>query len=301
MAHDRYFWRGGCSSSVVQGKEDGLMPHLNVIEHIQPWPHVARMRKRQGRRLKPIRPDHSAELWYRSRLSDLVHHTITVCKAELPGMLRGSWPTVMDAEPVDRAMRDLKAKHLAGLDQLAKKWSSLAVQKALSGVDTRLANELRRSLGVNVAGILTQEGRIAGEVKKFLVWNTELITSIPEELLGKVGAAVNQAFTSGQRAESLSSLIDDIGEGESGEARARLIARDQLNKMNAGSTGCARTILALSPTSGGRARTSGRGPNTARSMGGLFGGTSQGLWPGPSMVSRATLARIVIAAVTPSR
>jgi SPP1 gp7 family putative phage head morphogenesis protein len=210
------------------------MPHLNVIEHIQPWPHVARMRKRQGRRLKPIRPDHSAELWYRSRLSDLVHHTIMVCKAELPGMLRGSWPTVMDAEPVDRAMRDLKAKHLAGLDQLAKKWSSLAVQKALSGVDTRLANELRRSLGVNVAGILTQEGRIAGEVKKFLVWNTELITSIPEELLGKVGAAVNQAFTSGQRAESLSSLIDDIGEGESGEARARLIARDQLNKMNAG-------------------------------------------------------------------
>jgi SPP1 gp7 family putative phage head morphogenesis protein len=210
------------------------MPHLNVIEHIQPWPHVGRMRKRQGRRLKPIRPDHSAELWYRSRLSDLVQHTLTVCKQELPGMLRGSWPTVMDAEPVDRAMRDLKAKHLAGLDQLAKKWSSLAVQKALSGVDTRLANELRRSLGVNVAGILTQEGRIAGEVKKFLAWNTQLITSVPEELLGAVGAAVNQAFTSGQRAESLSSLIDDVGEGKYGEARARLIARDQLNKMNAG-------------------------------------------------------------------
>jgi len=192
------------------------------------------MRKRQGRRLRPIRVTKANELWYRARLSNLVQHTITVCKQELPGMLRGSWPTVMDAEPVDRAINALKAKHLAGLDQLARKWSSLATRKALEGVDTRLANELRRSLGVNVAGVLTHEGRIAGEVKRFLAWNTQLITSVPEELLGAVGAAVNQAFTSGQRVESLASIIDDVGEGEYGEARAALIARDQMNKMNAG-------------------------------------------------------------------
>jgi SPP1 gp7 family putative phage head morphogenesis protein len=53
-------------------------------------------------------------------------------------------------------------------------------------------------------------------------------------LLGAVGAAVNQAFITGQRAESLSSIIDGVGEGEYGEARAKLIARDQMNKMNAG-------------------------------------------------------------------
>lgn len=210
------------------------MPHLNVIEHIRPWPHVAKMRNRQGRRLKPIRVMRANELWYRSRLSDLVQHTIAVCKQELPEMLRGHWPTIMDAEPVDRAINALKKKHLAGLGVLAKKWSSLATRKALEGVDTKLAAELRRSLGVNIAGILTQEGRIAGEVKKFLVWNTQLITSVPEELLGAVGAAVNEAFVSGQRSESLSSIIDDVGGGEYGEARAKLIARDQMNKMNAG-------------------------------------------------------------------
>ena len=210
------------------------MPYLNVIEHARILPHVGRMRRRVGRRLKPIRPDRSAELWYRSRLSDLVQHVVTVCKAKLPDLLRGHWPLVLDAEPVDRAINALKAKHLAGLDQLASKWSSLAVRKALNGVDTKLANEIRRSLGINVTNVLTNEGHIASEVKRFLRWNTELITSIPEELLSKVGAAVSQAFTTGQRAESLASIIDDIGDGETGEARARLIARDQMNKMNAG-------------------------------------------------------------------
>ena len=210
------------------------MPYLNVIEHARILPQVGRMRRRVGRRLKPIRPDRSAELWYRSRLSDLVQHVVTVCKAKLPDLLRGHWPLVLDAEPVDRAINALKAKHLAGLDQLASKWSSLAVRKALNGVDTKLANEIRRSLGINVTNVLTNEGHIASEVKRFLRWNTELITSIPEELLSKVGAAVSQAFTTGQRAESLASIIDDIGDGETGEARARLIARDQMNKMNAG-------------------------------------------------------------------
>jgi len=60
-------------------------------------------------------------------------------------------------------------------------------------------------------------------------WNVQLIKSIPEEYLGKLGAAVGEAWEQGRRWEDIAAVLDHVGDVT--ESRVEIIARDQTAKM----------------------------------------------------------------------
>lgn len=96
---------------------------------------------------------------------------------------------------------------------------------------------------VTGADIYLDQPWLAGEVTLFTEQNVNLITSIPEQVFPQVESIVNQAIQRGLRAEDIE---DDI-ESRFGvsESRARLIARDQVNKLNGQITQLRQTDLGI--------------------------------------------------------
>lgn len=187
------------------------------------------MRKRIGRRVPPVRPSRANELWYRAELGRLVRILVAAAHEVLPSSLRSVWPAVHDAAPVDDAIARL-ARKFGGIDALAKRLAHGAALRNLHETDRRISQSIHASVGVDVSGMLTGTSKIAAKMQEFERWNVSLIRSIPEEFLGKVGAAVGEAWESGRRWEDIAGIISDIGDVT--DSRARLIARDQTAKMN---------------------------------------------------------------------
>jgi SPP1 gp7 family putative phage head morphogenesis protein len=209
---------------------------LNVVQHALYRPHVARLRVRQGRRLRPIRVSRQAELWYLNRLTEAVAAFRQAARDALlkgPGALT---PQGMDAAPWDRALRELaQSDAFTSLRKQSKDLARLAAKRALFWVDDRVAKEVSRSLGVDVRATLTEHGQVADRMRQFVEWNTSLISTLPERFLEDLGDKLSDAWASGLRAKAVESIVDDVIEaaGDNCEANAALIARDQMNKMNA--------------------------------------------------------------------
>ena len=211
---------------------------LNVVQHALHRPHVARMRKRVGRRLRAIRPSRQAELFYRGRLfagvEDLRSRARAVlARALAPLAVPGG---AMDSDPWDKALDDLgRDREFNSLKGQAQFLARLVAKKALFWTDDRLAKEVSRSLGVDVRSVLTEHGAVADKMREFTAWNVDLIQSIPDRFKEDLADKLSDAWASGLRAKGIEQIVDDVVEaaGENAEANAALIARDQMAKMNA--------------------------------------------------------------------
>lgn len=199
------------------------------------------MTKRVGRRLRPIRASRQAELWYLNRLldgvEDMRRRARAVLRAALtplatPGQARDAdpWANALDALSRDREFNSLKGQ--AGL--LAR----LAAQRSRRWVDDKLTKEVHRALGVDVRAALQSHGPAADRLREFTTWNVNLITSLPDRFKADLQDTLTTAWASGLRVTEIESLVDDAvtAAGESCEANAARIARDQTSKMNAAFT-----------------------------------------------------------------
>ena len=200
-------------------------------------------RKRHGnsrsmKRLRPVRPNHKAELRYRAGLLQLVARCRSVVGESLHA-LQSHWPRptsadgqrVGDAIPysVDSFIRTAKAK-LGNLDQWTKRMVGLAVEANRDSVDDRLTVAIKNAIGVDVGHLLHANGPLLSAMKDATTDNIALITSIPEKYFGRVEQTLTDGWTSGLRWESMVDQIAD--DGRITENRAKLIARDQTAKMN---------------------------------------------------------------------
>ena len=206
---------------------------LNVVQHALHRPHVARMTQRVGRRLRPIRASRQAELWYLNRLTDVIQEMRARAKAILREYLPAS--RGMDADPWDRALRELAAD--TTFNSLKKQASSLAkfaTRKSQQWTDARLAKEVNRAIGVDIRAALHTQGAIATKMQEFVKWNTDLISTLPDRFKADLGDKLSASWAAGERTETMEGFIDDIIEkvGDTCEANAALIARDQTAKMN---------------------------------------------------------------------
>lgn len=120
-------------------------------------------------------------------------------------------------------------RQFGNVDATAKRLSSIAVKKNVGEVDKRLAANIKDAVGVDIRGILTNDG-IREAVREATVANIDLITSIPEQYFSKLRGALEKNWQSGARWEDLSGVIEHVGDVT--ESRAKLIARDQTSKMN---------------------------------------------------------------------
>lgn len=217
------------------------MSHIKLSHFVQGQAHGKSMRKRQGRRLRPVRPSRKNELWYKAELLKIVRHmrqlTRDLVFPELKAMVQSQLPstdskTVGDAIPrrsLDTSLNKV-AQQMGGIDNTAKRLADLAVQRNLQSVDEGLIASIKASVSVDIGGALTMAGPIQAAVAAATQANIELITSIPSQYLGKVSDAVLDNFVEGTRWEDLAKVIEQVG--ETTESRAKLIARDQTSKMN---------------------------------------------------------------------
>ncbi len=110
---------------------------------------------------------------------------------------------------------------------------------------------------------------IAHEINDFRKENTDLITSIPEDMIDDVSATLEKAWDAGKRVESLSADIQEAF--GSSKKRADLIARDQTLKLNsqisktrAQASGITRYVWSTSNDERVRGNPSGLYPNPSK-------------------------------------
>lgn len=209
---------------------------------IQGAPHSARMRKRQGRLLKPIKPSHKAELWYKTQLLAIVAQLRRVAREELLPELKRLEPLYAKASDaiakdgitafspiVTSRIADLK-RRFGGIEGVARRLAEAATRRSLQTVDERLAASINSSLGIDISGFISRTGPIQQVSEAAMQANARLITSIPDRYFEKLGDAVGKNMERGMRFEDLAKEIERIGDVT--ESRAKLIARDQTSKMN---------------------------------------------------------------------
>lgn len=230
------------------------MAHIKLRHVVRAMPHGAGLRKRKGRLLRPVKPSHKNELWYKAKLLAVVSHLREITREELLPDLRRLEP--LYAKAGDGLARDRQiprrsldttfqrmAQRIGGIGQTAQRLAGLAAQRNADTVDERLKAAIKASVSIDISPVLNQSGPILDAMKSATKANIELITSIPDQYFEKLGDAVGKNMEAGMRFEDLAKEIERIGDVT--ESRAKLIARDQTSKMNGAFNQARQTSLGI--------------------------------------------------------
>lgn len=226
------------------------MTAINLRVHVKQHPHVGRMRKRQRvLQLKNLQHNRATELWYKTELLKVVKVITTRTEEVLKPLLQKlSYQWSKDSVAYDGYKADLEqtfddlASSFGGLRQTAQRLAKLAAERCAEHVDESLKEALKQSVGVDITGALTSEA-LAAPMESALVANVELIKSIPTKYLDSVKSRVYESTSEGLRWEDIVEKIQDIGSVT--ESRAKLIARDQVSKMNGSFNEARQTSLGI--------------------------------------------------------
>lgn len=206
-------------------------------------PESIRRKAARARRMRPVRPNHRAELNY---LADLLV-VVEQCRRageEVAAGLAVHWDELVPAADARRGRDSVApvppgldvllqqaARRFGGIELVAQRLAKLAAQRTLGTVDEALAENILRAVGVDISSYLAPDTEIGAALKAATSANVDLIKSIPSQFLDGVRETVEKAFAAGERFESVAKRIAHVGDVT--ESRAKLIARDQVSKMNA--------------------------------------------------------------------
>lgn len=202
-------------------------------------PGVARLRKREPRRVKPVKPSRATELWYRHELLAIVRLVSAEIMAEIPPLLAlyaqaqdGSLIAADDIGPryTFNSAFDRLVQRFGDLEGQLRVLASEAVRRAGRDTDNRLAKNVHTSIGIDIKPMLGPSERLTAAMGKAARENAKLITGLPAQYVNRVKKAVLGNLSAGKRFTDVASQI----EAETGiaERRAKFIARDQISKMN---------------------------------------------------------------------
>lgn len=205
-----------------------------TLQTIAPLLKEGRATKR-GRKAqaKPVMFSRAAELGYLKELliiSDL-------CKTE--GREIAKYMQTTGLFVGDSAIGDAPA----WLNRLTQKFSDLSekVGKVSQGIaekvtnkqakatDEQLANQIKKMSGVDIRGVM-KTGALTDAVNTAITANVSLIQSIPTQYQQRLEAIVLTGLQDGKGYKWIDDEIKALG--QSTDARARLIARDQVGKLN---------------------------------------------------------------------
>ena len=227
------------------------MTSIKLHLHAKQYHHAGRMRKRI-RVLKGSKPNRKLELWYKAELLKLVKFVAKRTEDELLPLLKQTermWSKSADSRMVgDGIWDDINKKinslsgSFGGLRDTAQRLAALAAQRSKESVDASLTAAIRDSVKIDITGALGSGG-IAPVMEKAMVQNVELITSIPDQYLQKVRQTVFEGVGKGERYEQVADRIQHIADVT--ESRAKLIARDQVSKMNGAFNEARQTSLGI--------------------------------------------------------
>lgn len=236
---------------------------LLLSNAVRAAPHGSRLRIRQTRRLKPVRPSRKDELWYKANLLALTAELKARAARDVVPLLRSIEPLYDKAQDhfgdinkmvKDRASAPGSASRIiteriaamrqrVGIEGVAQRLAESAVRRVGKSVDERVASTVRQSVGIDVSGFLTRNTAMQEVIVAASKANVGLIKSIPAQYFDTLTDKLTQGVADGLRFESLAKMVSEIGEVT--DNRAKFIARDQVSKMNGAMTMLRQTSLGI--------------------------------------------------------
>lgn len=216
-------------------------------------PRTSNLRKRVSRKLRPVRPSHKNELWYKAELLGVVRRMTAMVKDELLPVLNKIAP--LYAKSSDRLVLDRGTsssviddrinamKNRIGIQATATRLADAATRRNLIESDMRLTASVKASMNIDLSGFLIRSGPIQTVLEAATRANVSLIKSIPDQYFDKISEAILQNMANGMRFDALAEEIQHIGDVT--ESRAKLIARDQTSKMTGAFTMIRQTSLGI--------------------------------------------------------
>lgn len=197
-----------------------------TIQILKPFLQQAKKSKR-GRKakLKPIKVNRRIELYYTRQLLAIAHYcqeqTKEIVLPTIGENVGDSWFTEMFSKIRDKIVRYVS--------ETSKPLATKVVNDVRQEVDSQIANHTKSSIGVDLTPFY-QASDIQTTVDQCIAANISLIKSIPQQYADKLEALVLNALQTGQTNEELALEIHKLG--KTTEYRARLIASDQMGKIN---------------------------------------------------------------------
>lgn len=202
---------------------------------------VAKATGKKPKKVKqPLPPSQApSERDYRRQLRALVAETVTIVRQELEAEI----PSMVAERNADRPQglkTDDWGDRLLGVmlrvrTRVAAQWTAEEIARIIGRVGSEttrrnlvgLEGQWKKVVGVD---LFLSEPYLTGELRAWAIQNTQLISSIPDQFLGRVETTVSSALSAGRRAEDVSAELQATYELP--KARADLIARDQVAKLN---------------------------------------------------------------------
>lgn len=191
---------------------------------------ATRRRRRVPRQAQP----RLIEKEYAKRLLEVIAETRQVLKPlldDLPALLRSAQFERKDAGEGRRAQRlleEARARLTRSLtNEKLEELSRSIARRTEAHNREQLRRQIRAALGTD---IFLNDRRLGALVEGFTAENVSLIKDLPAQVMQDIEKSVTRAMTSGTPHKQLASEIED--KFEIGERRARIIARDQIGKLN---------------------------------------------------------------------
>lgn len=195
-------------------------------------------KRKRGRKAKakPVRVSRKLELDYTRALLAIVEdmHTETV-KALMPLIEQ---PSIGDSKRIvnDSIFSDFKTAFSKTANTVKAKVSGIAealaqtvVSKQGQQSDNQLSAMIQQRTGIDFSGLMS-DSVLKEAVDEAVAANISLINSIPQQYLDRVEQAVMASLQAGTLNDTLADELKKI-RGVT-DSRAKLIARDQLGKIN---------------------------------------------------------------------
>lgn len=202
-------------------------------------PLAARLANRRPRRIPLARYPLGIELRYRAMLRGIVAEYRRIAMDELERtaplilaevnmyafddtgpQLRGWAATLRDM--ILRIAERITTTFVSGLERVAEFSASVDIFNR-----AEWQKQVRSAYGVD---IVRGEPQLASRLQAWEADNIQLIRSIPEQISSQLSGAMNKAFQEGTSLKDLTKIVQE--RTGVGRARAELIARDQIGRLN---------------------------------------------------------------------
>lgn len=190
---------------------------------------------KKGRKAKVRRQkyNHKLEIYYTKELLEISN----LCKVEglsIIDELENMGGFIGDSAVGDAPWWITKiATKFAGIGGGVARISEVIARKVGFGqakiVDDQLADQIEKMSGVNIKGIM-KAGDLTDAVNKSIAANVSLIESIPKQYQQRLETIILSGMQEGKGYRFIKDEIKSLG--QSTDARAELIARDQIGKLN---------------------------------------------------------------------
>lgn len=210
---------------------------MTILTNLKPLIQQAHKSK-SGRKAKPqpIFVSKKTEVEYYKALLSISHLCQKGVKDDIEPMLAFNMGDSIEIHigdgifsSVKNALGNLKQKISNSIDLIATQLATQIVLKQKKASDKQIAEMLQKSTGLDFTGLMRDED-LQDAVDSAIAANVSLIQSIPKQYLDRVEAAVLDGIQTGKRSDEIKKSILDIG--HSTDSRAKLIAVDQLGKIN---------------------------------------------------------------------